>query len=108
MTPFEAMALGQARGSIAHLSVDAYRALKVWMRLHEIANPHLAGSTRATRKTAMLALLSAKPQRAEDLGAMLGVDRSTIYRDMAALRRQGLPIEASKGLNGGYTMADVT
>jgi predicted DNA-binding transcriptional regulator YafY len=58
---------------------------------------------RADRLFELVALMRSKPLvRAEDLAAALEVTPRTIYRDIAALQAQGLPIEGAAGL--GYAV----
>lgn len=42
---------------------------------------------------------------AEELAERFGVSLRTIYRDLAALRRAELPLEAERGRGGGYALA---
>jgi predicted DNA-binding transcriptional regulator YafY len=58
---------------------------------------------RADRLIELVALLRAKPVvRAEDIARVLEVTPRTVYRDIAALQAQGLPIEGAAGV--GYVV----
>jgi predicted DNA-binding transcriptional regulator YafY len=54
---------------------------------------------RADRLIELIGRLKARPLvRAEDLAAQLEVSVRTVYRDVAALQAQGLPIDGQAGL----------
>lgn len=60
---------------------------------------------RIDRVTSLQALLRARESAtARALAAELGVSERTVLRDLAALREQGLPLEAQSGRGGGFRL----
>lgn len=60
---------------------------------------------RIDRVTSLQALLRARESAtARQLAAELGVSERTVLRDLAALRDQGLPLEAQSGRGGGFRL----
>ncbi len=56
-----------------------------------------------SRLLELLELLQARPLvGGAELAERLGVDRRTIRRDVATLQRLGIPVEAARGVGGGY------
>ena len=60
----------------------------------------------STRLLDLLSLLQARREwRGPELAERLGVAPRTIRRDVERLRRLGYPVEATRGIAGGYSLA---
>jgi predicted DNA-binding transcriptional regulator YafY len=58
-----------------------------------------------SRLLELLEELQTKPLvTGRELGDRLGVDRRTVRRDVAALKRLGIPVEGERGVGGGYRL----
>ena len=59
----------------------------------------------AFRLLRLLELLQSQPlATGPELAELLGVDRRTVRRDVAALQRIGIPVEGERGVGGGYRL----
>lgn len=59
---------------------------------------------RIDRLTAILLLLQTRKRTAGEIAGRFEVSRRTVLRDIQALCEMGIPIEASSGTTGGYTL----
>lgn len=59
----------------------------------------------ASRLLGLLELLQTQPlTTGREIADLLGIDRRTVRRDVAALQGLGIPVEGERGVGGGYRM----